>query len=172
MKKLIIPIALFLPSILFAQSSLPSFFSKYEGKDGFTSVKVSPKAFQLVAAADVDDETMAALTDITGVNVLTFENEDGKSPERAAQLTKEAYASIGNEYEELLAVKESCTDLKIMAKAADAGVITDLLIVGEDDGEFVFVDVTGKIDVKKLKSLSDVDMKGMEKLKDIDTEGK
>ena len=167
MKTLLIAFAFFLPVTLMAQSSLPSFFSKYEGKEGFTSVKISPKAFQLVAAADLDDETMQVLTDITGLYVLTFEDEDGKSPEKAEQLKKEAYAAIGSGYEELLSVKESGTDLKILARSANEGVINDLLIVGNDDGEFVYVDVTGKIDIRKLSSLSDVDVKGMEKLKDI-----
>lgn len=168
MKTIALSLALCMPAALFAQNTLPSFFSKYEGKEGFTSVKISPKAFQLVAAADLDDETMQVLTDITGLYVLTFENEDGKEPARAEQLKNEAYASIGAGYEELLSVKESDTDLKILARSANDGVITDLLIVGNDDGEFVFVDVTGKIDVKKLSSLSDIDVKGMDKLKDVE----
>jgi hypothetical protein len=172
MKTVLIAFAFFLPATLMAQSSLPSFFSKYEGKDGFTSVKVSPKAFQLIAAADVDDETMQALTDITGLYVLTFDNADGKNPEKAEQLKNEAYAAIGAGYEELLSVKEGTTDLKILARSANEGVISDLLIVGNDDGEFVFVDVTGKMDLKKLNALTDVDVKGMEKLKEVNTEKK
>ena len=176
MKKLLLLFALFLPVTLFAQGSMPSFFSKYDGKEGFTTVKISPKAFQLVASADIDDEDLSALNDITGVYVLLYENEEGdedvKSHEKAAGLRKEAYASLGSGYEELLSVKESETDLKILTKSAGDGIINDLLIVGEDDGEFVFVNVTGKIDIKKLGSLSDIDVKGMEKLDELDIEKK
>jgi len=173
MKKVFSAIALFLPSMIMAQSSLPSFFSKYEGKEGFTSVKISPKAFQLVASADLDDEDLSVLSDITGVYVLTMENEDGNMEGKATELRKEAYAAIGNGYEELLSVKESGTDMKILARSANDGIINDLLIVGEDDGEFVFVDVTGKIDIKKLSAISDdIDVKGMDKLKDIDSDDK
>jgi hypothetical protein len=34
------------------------------------------------------------------------------------------------------------------------------------------VDVTGKMDLKKLNALTDVDVKGMEKLKEVNTEKK
>ncbi|MFI5135633.1 MAG: DUF4252 domain-containing protein [Chitinophagales bacterium] len=172
MKKIFIAIALFLPTVLMAQNSLQDFYSKYDGKEGFTSVKISPNALRLMASADADDETMSALSDITGLNVLTFENEDGKSAERAAELTKEAYNLVGSDYQELMSVKETGTDMKILAKSANDSIINDLLIVGQDDDQFVFVDVTGKIDVKKLKSLSDIDVKGLDKLKDVDTEKK
>jgi len=99
------------------------------------------------------DESMKVFADITGLNVLVFDNEDHKSLERADQLVKEAYAAIGGEYEELISVKETGTDLRIVARPAGDGFIRDLVIVGEDDGEFVFVNVNGKIDLKKLGCL-------------------
>lgn len=164
MKKIALILLALFPATLFAQNSLQSFFDKYSSKDGFTTVKISPKAIQLFASAQTDDETMKVLADITGLNVLVFENEDHQSPERAHQLVKEAYAAIGDGYEELMSVKDAGTDLKILAKPAEDGFIRDLVIVGEDDGEFVFVNVTGKIDVKKLGCLSHIDCKGMEQL--------
>ena len=130
-------------------------------------MKISPKAIQLIASADNNDETMKVLADITGLKVLVFKNEDHKSSERAHQLVNEAYAAIGADYEELMSVKETGTDLKIVAKPAENGFIRDLVIVGEDDGEFVFVNVNGKIDVKKLGCLSKIDCKGMEQLKKV-----
>jgi hypothetical protein len=68
-----------------------------------------------------------------------------------------------------MAVKEEGTDLKILAKSAGHGIISDLLIMGKDEGEFIYVNVLGKIDLKKLKSLGQsIDIKGMEHLKDLD----
>jgi hypothetical protein len=168
MKTVLLAFALFLPAALVAQGSLQTFYNKYEGREGFTSVKISPKAFELAAAADLDEETMSLISQITGLNVLVFENEHGQSPELATQLRKEAYAALGPGYEELLSVKESQTDLKILARSADKGIITDLLIVGEDDGEFVYVEVTGKIDIGKLDMMGDMDIDGMEHLRKLD----
>ncbi len=170
MKKILIVLLALMPAAVFAQSSsLQSFFDKYAGQDGFTTVKISPKLFELVASVEVDDQDLSVLKDLTGVNVLVWENEEGKDDAKAIQLKNEAYESVNKDYDELMTVREGETDLKILAKSAGDGVISDLLIVGYDDGEFIFVSVTGKIDIKKLSSLADdVDIDGMEHLKDLD----
>src|SRR5215831_514099 len=170
MKRICLVVISLLPFTAFAQTtSQQSFFDKYEGKEGFTSVKISPKMFNLIASADINDEDLSAIKDITGVNVLAFENEDGNSAARAQQLYNEAKQVIGNDYDELMSVKDDGTDLKILAHpSTEKGVINDLLIVGNDDGEFVYVDVRGKIDVKKISSLSKcTDIKGMDELKKL-----
>ena len=167
MKKIILIVIALCPAALFAQNSLQSFFDKYSSKDGFTTVKISPKAIQLIASAAADEESVNVLADITGLRVLVFKNEDHKSSERAHQLAKEAYTAMGSEYEELISVKETGTDLKIAAKPAGDGFVRDLVIVGEDDGDFVFVNVNGKIDLRKLGCLSKIDCKGMEHLKKV-----
>ena len=136
-------------------------------------MKIAPKMFELVVSADSNNEDMSILKDITGVNVLVCENEDGKNTARAAQLTKEAFASIGGGYDELLSVKEDGTDLKILGKSAGKGIVSDLLIVGNDDGEFLFVNISGKLDLKKLKDLDGkINIDGFDHLKDIDTDKK
>lgn len=173
MKKSLLFSIAFLPATLFAQNSVQSFFDKYEGHSGFTTVKISPKTFDLIASADLDDADMAFVKDITGLNVLVYEPGEGKSNDMADKLNAEAKTLITAGYEELLSVKEEGTDLKILAKDAGEGIVSDLLIVGKDDGEFVYVNVLGKIDVKKINSLSkSVDIKGMEHLKDLDDSDK
>jgi hypothetical protein len=45
--------------------------------------------------------------------------------------------------------------------------------MGKDRGEFIYVNVLGKIDLKKLRSLSkSIDIKGLEHLNDIDDDDK
>ncbi len=162
-----------MPATLFAQNSNTAFYSKYAGHDGFTTVNISPKTFELIASVDMDDEDLSVIKDITGVSILVCEEENGCTAAKAAQLTKEAYASIGLGNEELLTVKENGTDLKILARSVGNGIINDLLIVGNDDGAFIYVSVTGKMDLKKLKELAGkVDIEGFDHLKDIDTDKK
>ena len=173
--KLLLLLVAFLPAMASAQSDLQAFYDKYAGHTGFTTVKIAPKMFELIASADLQDEDLAVIKEITGVNILVCENEDGNSKNAAlaAELTKEAYAAIGTTYDELLSVKENGTDLKILATSAGNGIITDLLIVGNDDGEFIFVNVTGKLDLKKLKNLDGkFDIDGFDHLKDIDIDKK
>jgi Domain of unknown function (DUF4252) len=173
MKKMLFILIASLPALAFAQNSLQSFYDKYAGQEGFTTVKIAPKMFELVASAELDDEDLSIIKDITGMNVLVCENEDGKNTARAAQLTEEVYAAIGEGYDELMSVKEDGTDLKILAKSAGNGIVSDLLIVGNDDGEFLFVSISGKLDLKKLKELDGkINIDGFDHLKDIDIEKK
>ncbi|MBA2422472.1 MAG: DUF4252 domain-containing protein [Chitinophagales bacterium] len=165
---LLLALSLF-PATIFAQSSVQSFFDKYAGKDGFTTVKISPSLFGLIASADIEDENLTMIKDITGVNVLIYDGKGGKSDNLLDNLYGEARSLINSGYEELMAVKEEGTDLKILAKSAGHGIISDLLIMGKDEGEFIYVNVLGKIDLKKIKSLGQsIDIKGMEHLKDLD----
>ncbi len=161
-----------LPATLFAQNSLQSFFEKYAGHDDFTTVKISPSMFGLIASADIEDEDLAMIKDITGVNILVYEGKEGKS-DLTENLYGEARLLINSGYEELMAVKEDATDIKILAKSAGQGIVSDLLIMGKDRGEFIYVNVLGKIDLKKLRSLSkSIDIKGLEHLNDIDDDDK
>jgi hypothetical protein len=123
---LLLALSLF-PATIFAQSSVQSFFDKYAGKDGFTTVKISPSLFGLIASADIEDENLTMIKDITGVNVLIYDGKGGKSDNLLDNLYGEARSLINSGYEELMAVKEEGTDLKILAKSAGHGIISDLL---------------------------------------------
>ena len=122
-----------------------------------------------MASADMDDEVMKVVSDITGLNVLVYEPDENKPKEGADKLYNEVKSLLNTGYEELMSVKEEGTDLKILAKSAGQGIVNDLLIVGKDDGQFVYVNVLGKIDIRKISSLSKCsDIKGLEHLKDLD----
>lgn len=169
MKKVLFLAIALLPLSLFAQQSVQSFFDKYAGRTGFTTVKISPKMFDLIASIDVEDADMSVVKDITGVNVLVYESEEGKDSDMADKLYAEAKTLVNAGYEELLSVVEEGTDIRILAKSAGGGIVTDLLIVGKDDGEFIYVNVSGTMDIKKLSSMAkDTDIKGLDHLKDLD----
>ncbi|MBK9730545.1 MAG: DUF4252 domain-containing protein [Chitinophagaceae bacterium] len=173
MKKVFLLALAVLPLSLFAQNSLPGFFDKYAGHTGFTTVKISPKMFDLIASVDVEDADLSVVKDITGINVLVYEPEEGKTTDLTDKLYTEAKATGFSGYEELLSVVEEGTDIRILAKSAGEGIVSDLLIVGKDDGEFIYVNIAGKMDIKKLSSLAnDTDIKGLDHLKDIDNEDK
>ncbi|MBX7108615.1 MAG: DUF4252 domain-containing protein [Chitinophagales bacterium] len=173
MKKLILSVLALLPFSLFAQNDVHAFFDKYAGHTGFTTVKISPKMFDLIASVDMEDADLSVVKDITGINVLVYEPVEGKATDMSDKLYAEAKMMGFTGYEELLSVVEEGTDIRILAKSAGEGIVSDLLIVGKDDGEFIYVNVAGKMDIKKISSLAnDSDIRGLEHLKDIDEDKK
>ncbi len=169
MKKIFFLAAILVPISLFAQNTVQGFFDKYAGHTGFTTVKISPKMFDLIASIEVDDTDLSAVKDITGVNVLVYEPASEKSNDLTDKLYAEAKTLITAGYEELLSVIEEGTDIRILAKSAGEGIVSDLLIVGKDDGEFIYVNIAGKMDMKKISSMAnDTDIKGLDHLHDLD----
>jgi Domain of unknown function (DUF4252) len=164
MKKLFLVSLAILPLLAFAQNNLNDFISKYSGKSGFTSVNISPKMMHLVSSLDMSDADMQAIKDVTSMQVLVHEGDADK----ANDLYSEASKNIGNDYDELMAVKEDETDLKILAKPSDPGYVKDLLIVGRDGDDFVLVNINGKISMDDLSKLSDhISIKDLDHLKDL-----
>ena len=173
MKKVFLAALALLPLSLVAQNDVHAFFDKYAGHTGFTTVKISPKMFDLIASVDVEDADLSVIKDITGVNVLVYEPVEGKATDMSDQLYAEAKMMGFTGYEELMSVVEEGTDIRILAKSAGQGIVSDLLIVGKDDGEFIYVNVSGRMDLKKISSLAnDTDIKGLEHLKDVDENNK
>src|SRR4030095_5464001 len=107
MRKIFFTFIAFLPSIVFAQTNtFQSFFDKYAGHDGFTTVKISPKMFDLIASAEIEDEDLSVIKDITGVNLLAYEPEEGTSNDRADKLYAETKSLVNSGYYELMSVKD------------------------------------------------------------------
>lgn len=169
MKKLFLVMAIAAPISLFAQNTIQGFFDKYAGRTGFTTVKISPKMFDLIASIEVDDADMSAVRDITGVHVLVYEPQEGATGDLTDKLYAEAKTLVTAGYEELMSVVESGTDIRILARSASEGIVNDLLVVGKDEGEFIYVNIAGKMDLKKISSMAgDSDIKGLDHLKDLD----
>ena len=171
-KNVLIALALTVSGTLFAQNKqVDQFFSKYEGKPGYTSVMVSEKLFELVASAapESEAEIKDMVGDLQGIRVLVYEQEDAAT--RSAELYKEASSAISfDSYEELLTVFDEGEKVRLMVKQdpANKEIINELLILVSGD-EFVLVDIFGKIDLNKISKLADnLDIEGLDELKQLD----
>ncbi|MBK8487567.1 MAG: DUF4252 domain-containing protein [Chitinophagales bacterium] len=173
MKKITLILMAFAAStIAFAQNrQVDEFFKKYEGKEGYTSVMISEKLFELVASAAPESE--AEITDmigeLQGIRVLVYDQEDAYT--KSAELYKEASSAISlDAFDELLTVYDEGDKVRLLVRQdpANKEVINELLILVSGD-EFVLVDIFGQIDLSKISKLADsMDIEGLDELKNLD----
>jgi hypothetical protein len=168
--------ALFAFSALNAQpASVQSFVDKYSGQDGFTTINISPKMFSMLAAMSVDeefDEFDGIIEKITGLNILVYEPEEGGSARDVAAL----YNEVANDlpkgyYEELMTVKDKESNVRFLIRETQTGIIDELLMLVSDTEEFVFLSLTGAIDLDAVIELSKkMDIEGFEHLEKMEEE--
>lgn len=171
MKKIILSAALLaLTSISFAQAdALTMFFEKYEGKTGFTSVNVSEKLFSLAASATPADQAdVKELVDgIKGIKVLAFENSEGNI--KSKELFAEAQKLLpSGQYEELMTVNSDGEQVIMLGKTASESVIEEMILLVEDEEEFVLVWINGIIDMKNISKLSEMGIDHLDELNKIE----
>ena len=143
---------MFVPFFLNAQATaIDELFDKYSGKEGFTSVYISPGMFELISHVDCDDETVEIMSSLKCIKILASE-DDCRDTENI-NFYQEIIDKIPlDEYKELMVVREKDQDLKFLVKE-DQGIITELLLIagGEDNA---LISIQGNINLKKISSLS------------------
>lgn len=170
MKRVTIYVLLFLLGTLVnAQNkAIDQLFEKYGETDGFTTVIISSKMFELAAHLDEEeDETMDMISKLESIRILAM--DECEKPEGINFYDEVMELLEEEEYEELMMVKEKDQDVKFLIKET-GGVISELLLVvgGEDNA---LISIVGEIDLKQAhkiaKSLHGEHMEHFEKLKDV-----
>lgn len=143
-----------LPVILMAQNSaVDKLFNKYKGREGVTTVQISPELFQIVNSMEIEEveEHDIPLDKITGVKILTIEDEglwEGVN----------FYEEIRNDldvsdFAELMTVDDGGETVRMWLKADNAQVSEFLLIVGGDDNVLIYI--TGSFSMNDLEGLAE-----------------
>ncbi len=171
MKKIILACAISsVASFCFAQSATTKqMFDKYAGKEGFTSVSISEKLFDLLASAapetDADIKEMAG--EIKGVRILTFQNAEGSA--KTKELYKEAEQLIPSDMDELMNINADGENVRLFVTQSSEKIIDQLFMIVGGEDEFVLIDIFGKIDLSKISKLSEkMNIDGLEQLKKIE----
>lgn len=165
MKKLVFALAgLLMCFSAAAQDNIVTEFQKKFGKEvKFTSVNISPKMFEMMAAvADDGSDEMAFMRELTGFKLISTESVNPKFMEHATALI----AKSG--LEELMSVQDD-EDNVLMYVREHKGKISEVVIAIQDTTEFVLLTITGNIDLKQISKLTG-SVSGLEKLEDLNIE--
>jgi hypothetical protein len=155
MKRVVlIVLAIAFPAFLMAQNSaVDKLFSKYKGRDGVTTVQISPELFQIVKAMEIEeiDEHDIPFDKIASVKILTIEDEEGfEGVNFYDEIEKDLDVS---QFAEVLTVDDGGETVRMWMKADDAKVSEFLLIVGGDDNVLIYI--TGNFNLNDLEGLAE-----------------
>lgn len=148
------------------KNGIDSFFARYEGRDGFTTVDISGNLFKLLADTSEDPELKEVDLDVSSVRVLSVNKEYNSESINFFEELRNTIERGG--YEELMMVKNTGNDVRIMVKTTGK-VINELLIVsgGKDNA---MVQIKGHFEKKDLVKLSKVNIEGVSYLEELEGE--
>jgi hypothetical protein len=157
MKRMVLlVIAVAFPAFLLAQNSaVDKLFSKYSGKDGVTTVSISPELFQVVKAMDIEDidmgEAEIPFEKISSVKILTIEDEElWPGVNFYSEIEKDLDTS---EFAEVMTVNDGGEVVRMWMKVDKGDMSEFLLIVGGDDNVLIYI--TGSFNMNDLEELAD-----------------
>lgn len=153
--------------------SVDRVFDKYSGMDGFTTVYISKYMFSMFANLEgVEDEEVDEVQSLfgklTGIKILAVDNDTvlGEGVNFFDEIMKDLPR---NEYEELMVVKDSESDVVFLAREDKGTIIELLLIVGGKGSENALIAITGEIDLSTIAKLSHtLDIDGMDELEKLE----
>jgi len=151
---LLIVLAIAFPAFLLAQNSaVDDLFSKYKGKEGVTTVQISPELFQIVKAMEIEeiDEHDIPFDKIASVKILTIEDEEGfEGVNFYTEIKKDLDV---DDFAEVLTVDDGGETVRMWMKAENSVVSEFLLIVGGDDNVLIYI--TGNFNMNDLEGLAE-----------------
>lgn len=158
---------------LSAQTAIDDLYKRYAGKEGFTSINISPEMFGMLASFDMNDssdqvqDAQNVMEQLSGLKMLVYEPEDGASND--AFMDELRTLSASKAYTEMMSVDSEDEVVKFLAKKGDDGRVSEMLMIVLEDGEAVVMSMTGSLDMKSISQISkSLDIDGMEKLDDLD----
>ncbi len=164
MKKLLLIFALIFShffNVNAQKEKLDMLFDKYQESEGVTSIKIAKPMFSMLGKLNIDDDDLSQikpiLNKINGLKILIIENpgsEDKKQLNVFQNLQSDISNSIKNmKYEELITVNSRDNKIKFLSSDAKNGVLDNLLLSINSEGNTVLMMLDGKIsmdDVNKM----------------------
>lgn len=173
-KKWNLLIIMLLPAIMMAQNPMEKLYEKYAGKQGFTSVNISPEMFKMFAEMKIDTsriddaeskEAINMISSMNGMKILTYTKKKGGDN----QFYDEIKASFSfDEFTELMRVKEEDSDVTFYVKRKGE-MISELLMIADDREETVVMNFSGLFNMKTVSKLGQsMNMHGMKHLDSLE----
>ena len=155
-------------AILFSQFFLVSgqndkinqLFDKYQEVEGVTSIKIAKPMFSLLSKLDIKDSELESikplLGKIQGLKIMIIENEEGASGVNSlkSKISNEISSSVNKlNLQELMSVNSKGSKIKFLSGQEKDGVLDDLLLNINSDGNTVLMMLDGKISMDDLNNL-------------------
>ncbi len=155
MKRVILfVVAVALPALMIAQNSaVDKLFNKYKGKDGVTTVQISPELFQFLGAMDIDElkDSEIPFDKVSSVKILTIEDQETY---QGVNFYDEIKGELKTEdFAEVMTVDDGGETVRMWMKADKSVVKEFLLIVGGDDNVLIYI--TGNFNLKDMEGLAE-----------------
>ena len=158
----------------FAQESpTKKLYDKYGGKEGYTTVTISKELFGMFSEIDSQDpdakEIKEMMSQLDGIQILMYETKDQADAELAK--FKDEIAKVkAADFTELMMVKEGTEEVKFLARKKGE-MISELLLLINNEKEAGFVSISGMIDMNTVAKLSKtMNLQGMDKLEKLEEE--
>jgi hypothetical protein len=163
-KLLILLIVMTISATIWAQKNpVDEIFEKYSGKDGFTTVYISPKMFSILSGMNTEDKDYQNLMSrLKSIRILSENSDSLRIPTHFGKELLKLLPAAG--YEDLMLVKDQNKEVRFMILEVK-GRIAELVMVSGGEGSTV-VSITGDLDLKTIADMSD--KTGIEELKDLD----
>jgi len=142
------------PAFIMAQNSaVDKLFAKYQGKQGITTVNISPELFQMVNAMGIEEieEQDFPLDKVASVKILTIEDDEGYENVNFYEEIKKDLDV--NDFAEVMTVNDGSEVVRMWMKADKEKVSEFLLIVGGDDNVLIYI--TGNFDMNDLEEIAE-----------------
>ncbi len=154
MKRIAIVLAAVLfPLMALAQNSaVDQLFEKYRGKEGITTIAISPEILRVVKAMDIQelDEYDIPFDKLSTLKVLAIEDDANWEGLNFYEEIRKDLNTDG--FAEVMTVNDGAESIRMWMKADQAFISEFLLIVGGDDK--VLVHITGHFSMNDLQQLA------------------
>ena len=149
------------------KNGIDNFFNSYQGKEGFTTVNLSGDLFSLIADTSDDEKSGEISMDISSVRILSI-NEDNNTG--GINFMEELKRSINRGgYEELMMVKNSKNDVRVLIKSSGRKVKELLVISGGKDN--ALIQIKGNFEKKDIRKLADSNIESLRCLDSLEEDG-
>lgn len=144
---------------------LDQLFEKYQEADGVTSIKISKPMFNMLNKLNIADEELSQikplLSKINSLKILIVEKpkvstkpEDIQKEGQFLKLQSDISSSLKNmKYEELITVNSKDNKIKFLSSDAVNGILDDLLLSINSDGNTMLLMLDGKISMDDVNNL-------------------
>jgi len=150
-RSLFLMAALLLSFGLFAQNSaVDKVFAKYSGKDGITTVSISPDLFKLAAAMDEDGNEEFPVDKVTSLKVLAVDEPSATGGvDFFAEVLKELNLA---EYQEVMTVQDGSENVKMLMKTDGTKIFEFIILTSGDESAMVYI--SGNFTMDDLEKVS------------------